>query len=72
MIAGTINRLRRWYRAFVLRADIAGYEDDLHTLRLLGMRGSKSEALILEAIAEAKAELYLCTRMASPAASITN
>lgn len=57
-----IARLRLWWRIMSLRADIAGYEDDLETLRLLDLRGTRTERLIIDAIAEARSQLYLCTR----------
>jgi hypothetical protein len=70
MIRRLIARFNRWVHIATLYADIAGYEDDLATLRLLGHRGTASERIIIKIINDLKHELYLATRKAD--AAITN
>lgn len=67
-----IARLRRWFYAMGLRADIAGYEDDLDTIRMLGQQGGMAHALIAARLADAKEELTLCTRRSTPVRAIVN
>lgn len=71
MIRATIARLRRWFRIMALRADIAGYEDDLATIRALGQQNGLAHALIAAQLAEARQQLYLCTHSTAQA-DITN
>lgn len=70
LIRRLIARLIRWTHTAALRADIAGYEHDLASLRLLGHRGTSSERIIIKIINDLKHELYLATRKAD--AAITN
>ena len=57
-----IARLRLWWRIMGLRADIAGYEDDLETIRMIHQPGSFAERSVVAALTEARTQLYLCTR----------
>lgn len=70
MIRRAIARFILWMHIATLRADIAGYEEDLATIRILGQRGSKAELMIIEKISATRHELFLATRNAGPA--ITN
>lgn len=62
MILALIDRFSRWLRIMGLRADIAGYEDDLNTLVALNQQGSMAHHLILERLEQARYELYLVLR----------
>lgn len=62
MILALIDRFNRWFRIMGLRADIAGYEDDLNTLIALNQQGSMAYHLILERLEQARYELYLVLR----------
>lgn len=70
MIRAAIARLRRWFRIMALRADIAGYEDDLATIWMMGQQGGVAHRMIAAQLDEARHQLHLCTRSAQ--ASITN
>lgn len=70
MIRDLIARIRRYFRAMGLRADIAGYEDDLHTIRAIGQSGSMAESINQALLDQARYELYLCTR--KPGVAVTN
>lgn len=62
MILALIDRFNRWLRIMGLRADIAGYQDDLNTIMALGQQGGMAHQLIAERLEQAQYELYLCTR----------
>lgn len=62
MILALIDRFNRWLRIMGLRADIAGYQDDLNTLLALNHQGSMAHHLIIERLEQAQYELYLVTR----------
>ena len=62
MIAEFFKSIRRWYDIKVLKADIAGYEDDQYTLELLGMTASPAYQQIEELRQEARTRLYLLQR----------
>jgi hypothetical protein len=70
VIRRLIARFTHWTHTATLRADIAGYEHDLASLRLAGHRGTASERMIIKIINDLKHELYLATRKAD--AAITN
>lgn len=72
MIRAFIARVQLWFRIMGLRADIAGYEDDLETIRTLGQQHGMAHALITAQLAETRRQLDLCTSRAAPADAITN
>lgn len=57
-------RLIIWWRMLVLRAEIAGFDQDIETLRQLDMAGGKTERIIRELQDDARHQLYLCVRQA--------
>lgn len=57
-------RLILWWRMLVLRAEIAGFDQDIETLRQLDMAGGKTERIIRELQDDARHQLYLCARQA--------
>ena len=62
MIGQIMKSFQRWYEIKTLQSDIAGYEDDQYTLKILGLTASPAYKMIEDMRQEAKSRLYLLQR----------